>query len=341
MAWKKGIESAGEMRKRKLAGRRLGGNKPSESIQGVPGSLASLVVEWVAWLESRNYSERTLRTRERTLEYFLEWSQARSLERPEEITKSILESYQRHLHRYRKSNGQALGITTQRQRLGDVQRFFAWLCRQNHLQANPAADLDLPRQTHRHLPRGLSHEELAALLALPDTRDPLGIRDRALLETLYATGVRRSELANLDLGDLDLSGGTLHVREGKGGKSRMVPVGQSAVEWLSRYLEETRPRLLLDLSEQALFLSGYGERLSSGYLGKWVKSQLKEVGVKRPGSCHLLRHTCATHMLEGGADIRYVQQLLGHAQLDTTAIYTQVAISQLQEVYRRSHPSAK
>jgi len=177
-------------------------------------------------------------------------------------------------------------------------------------------------------------------MALPDIRDPLGIRDRAILETFYATGARRSELTNLDLSDLDASNQTLLIRKGKGNKDRLLPIGKTALHWLDQYLEKSRPKLLLEVSEQALFLSGYGQRLSPGYLGNWVAKTIKAADIQKQGSCHLLRHSCATHMHENGADIRVIQQLLGHARLDTTSIYTQVAITHLKEVYQRTHPAA-
>ena len=228
---------------------------------------------------------------------------------------------------------------TQRARLGALQRFFAHLCRENRLAANPAADLELPRKPHRLLPRGLSREEIAAVLAVPDVADPLGVRDRAILETLYATGARRSELVRLDLADLDAAGATLHIRRGKGGRSRVVPVGARALEWLARYLRAARPRLLLDATEPALFLSGYGERLSPAYLGNWVRRTVDAAGVAKAGSCHLFRHSCAVHMLENGADSRFIQQLLGHASAETTAIYTEATIAALRAVYARTHPA--
>ncbi len=190
----------------------------------------------------------------------------------------------------------------------------------------------------------LNREDIEKLLAEPDTRDPLGIRDRAILETFYATGVRRSELTALDVGDLDTDGGngsgTLHVRKGKGGKGRTLPVGKNALHWLNKYLDEVREKLLIEAGENALFISGYGARMSPAYIGNWVARTAKKAEVSKPGSCHMLRHSCATHMLEGGADVRLVQQMLGHARLDTTAIYTEVAISHLRSVYEASHPSA-
>lgn len=329
---------------RAMRGRRKGGleDPNTDSLdRSSPDTLASLTDNWLSHMEQRNYAARTLEKYRWSMRVFTTWAEERGLAEPSAITRPHLESYQRWLYRYRKKDGQPLGITTQRARLGAVQTFFAHLCKNNHLPANPAADLNLPRKSHRQLPKGLSREELTTLLHMPDIRDPLGIRDRAILETLYATAARRSELTNFDLSDLDLSEASLHIREGKGGKNRLVPVAKSALYWLEKYLDETRPRLVLDNTEQALFLSGYGGRISPGYLGNWVSRTLKAAGINKRGGCHLLRHSCATHMLENGADIRLIQQLLGHARLDTTSIYTNVAITHLREVYNRTHPAAK
>jgi integrase/recombinase XerD len=162
-----------------------------------------------------------------------------------------------------------------------------------------------------------------------------------MLETFYATGIRRGELVGLDVSDLEMSLGQLHIRKGKGGKGRLVPVGQQSLAWLEKYLETSRPLLVFRSEEPALFLSGYGDRLSSGHLGNWVSRTLKAAGIQRAGACHLFRHACATHMLENGADIRFIQELLGHARLDTTQIYTKVSIQALHAVYRRCHPAAQ
>lgn len=305
------------------------------------GTLASRADQWIAWLLQRASRARTRDTRRGELRLFLAWAHERALARPEAITKPILESYQRWLWRYQRPDGRALSVVTQRSRLNAVQNFFAWLCRENFLPGNPAADLELPRKPRRSLPRALGLEEVAALLAVPDVRDPLGVRDRAILETLYATGLRRTELARLDVSDLDHALGTVWVRQGKGGKDRVVPLGGHAAHWIERYLAECRPRLVVRASEHGLFLTGYGERLSAGYLGTLVRRALVAVGVTRAGSCHLLRHSCATHMLENGADIRFIQQLLGHARLDTTQIYTEVSITQLREVHTRTHPHGR
>jgi integrase/recombinase XerD len=160
-----------------------------------------------------------------------------------------------------------------------------------------------------------------------------------MLELFYSCGLRRAELCSLDLTALNAERCTLTIRRGKGRKDRVVPVGGRALAWLERYLKEVRPRLCLDTRTPAFFLTGYGEPFNPDVISRMVASWMKMAGLK--GSCHLLRHTCATHMLEGGADIRYIQQLLGHEKLETTAIYTEVSIKQLQEVHARCHPTAK
>jgi len=305
------------------------------------GTLASRADAWLAWLQSRAYSERTIEGRLWALRTFLTWAHERALLRPEAVTRPVLESYQRWLWRHEKADGKPLGVATQRSFLAALQGLFTWLCRQNLLLSNPAADLELPRKPRRSLPKALAQEEVAAVLAVPDVRDPLGVRDRAMLEVLYATGLRRTELVRLDHSDIDRAHGTLWVRQGKGGKDRVVPLGEHALHWLERYLAECRPRLEVSQAERALFLTGYGERFHPGYVGNWVRKALEAAGIDRPGSCHLLRHSCATHMLENGADIRFIQQLLGHARLDTTQIYTEVTIHQLREVHARTHPHGR
>jgi integrase/recombinase XerD len=304
-------------------------------------TLASLIDRWFRRLEERAYSARTVEARKWALRGFLAWAEERDLRRPEQLTKPILECHQRWLFHYRKADGNALGVTTQRGRLGAIQGFFAWLCRENILHANPAADLELPRKPNRTLPRSLSLQDVHAALDVPDVTDLLGIRDRAILETLYATGVRRAECARLDVDDVDRGRGLLTVREGKGRKDRVVPLGERAAHWLDIYLERTRPLLETARAGRALFLSGYGERISAGHIGNWVRRVIRAAGIARSGSCHLFRHSCATHMLENGADIRFIQQLLGHARLDTTQIYTDVSIVQLREVHARTHPHAR
>lgn len=302
-------------------------------------TMASQLDRWLEWRLVRNYSPRTTKSHHFNMELFIEWAQERELRYPEEITRSILESYQLYLYRHRKPNGDPLGQSTQRTRLQLLRSFFSWLCRERVLEANPASELELPRTTTTALPRGLSREEVAQLLAVPDIRDPLGVRNRAILETLYATGMRRRELVMLDLSDLNWGDGLVYIRHGKGGKTRFVPMGARAAQWLRHYIDGCREELLGEVGEQALFLTGYGERFSPNSLGNMVRQCLKAAGIEKTGCCHLLRHSCATHMHENGADIRFVQQMLGHAKLDTTQIYTHVTLSALRAIHEKTHPS--
>ena len=314
----------------------------AEALNGRDDSPMALEMErFLQWRETRNYSERTLDGLRVDLRSFLLWTEPRGLRQSDKLTRPIIESYQRYLWRYRKDNGQPLGIGTQRNRLNALWVFFSWLCRQNLLPANPASDLELPRTIRRLPKQALSCQELSQIFNVPDITDPLGLRDRALVELLYATGLRRGEAARLRTDEIDFSRRVLFVNQGKGGKDRYVPVGNRALDWLNRYLENARPRLVLNENQKALFISSYGEAMSTNSLGNRVKKIMVRAGVERSGGCHLFRHSCATHMHDGGADIRFVQKMLGHEKLETTAVYTHVSIEQLREIHERSHPHGK
>jgi integrase/recombinase XerD len=341
MAGKKGFAAVSKLAQR-AKDQRGGQDKHADPFdRSQPDSLAQWQDTYLQSLAARNYAPATLNHRRYELKVFLAWAAERDLTRASQITRPILENFQRWLWRYTKPNGQRLGWSTQREHLGTLKDFFRWLTRQNVLLHNPASELDLPRPEKRLPQEVLSPTELARLFAVPDVSDPLGVRDRTMLELFYSTGLRRTELCRLDLADLNTERRTLHVRLGKGKKDRMVPVGLRTIHWLDRYLKEVRPRLCLDTRTTALFLTGYGEAFNPDVVSRMVSAWLKQAGLKRKGCCHVLRHACATHMLENGADIRFIQQLLGHEKLDTTAIYTEVSIKQLQEVHTRCHPSAQ
>jgi integrase/recombinase XerD len=340
MAGPRGI--AGALKLAERAKDKRGGNDKQRDAydRSAPDALGLWHDAYLESLAARNYSHTTLEHRRYALRMFLAWAGERDLTRASQITRPILESHQRWVWRYQKPNGQRLGWSTQRGHLGIVKDFFRWITRQNVILHNPASELELPRPEKRLPQEVLTLSEVQKLLGVPDVADPLGVRDRAMLELFYSTGMRRTELCRLDLADLNTERRTVHVRQGKGKKDRMVPVGLRAIDWLERYLKEVRPRLCLDTRTQALFLTGYGEAFNPDVLSRMVSSWLHQAGLKRKGCCHVLRHSCATHMLENGADIRFIQQLLGHEKLDTTAIYTEVSIRQLQEVHARCHPSA-
>jgi integrase/recombinase XerD len=320
-----------------MRGRRKGGAPAPQRTHN--SGMATPAAAFLETLAVRHYSRTSIDAHRWALRQFTAWADTRGTHDPASFVRADLEFYQLFLHQYRSPRGDKPLVTnTQLARLGCVRRFFAWLCRSGTIPANPAADLDLPRKQTQHLPKSLSAEEIERLLAQPNTADPFGLRDRVILELFYATGIRRTEMTQLDHGDYDAGTRTLLVRKGKGGKSRMLPVGERAAVWLERFLAESRPLFAHLPNETALFLSGYGERFSPEYLGNWIKKLLKRCGIDKPGSCHLWRHSCATDMHRGGADIRYVQEMLGHARMETTQIYTHVHIEALREIHTRCHP---
>jgi len=342
---KRGLEVLAWFRKRAWPAR-LGEDRFTKDFsRAATDSLAVCAEDWIAALRARNYSETTLISRLFGLRKFMLWAQERDVTRASEVTRPVLETYQRWLSRYVQpdghNKGKRLGWSTQREQISSLRDWFRWLTRQNVIMHNPASEIELPRPEKRLPATSLTREELEKLFAVPDLNDPLGVRDRAMLEVLYATGLRRAELTRVACSDVNLERGTLTVRQGKGKKDRVVALGARAAGWIARYLAEVRPLLQLDPREQTLFLSGLGAAFVPDVLSHLTTKWLRAAGLAKRGSCHLLRHTCATHMLEGGADIRFIQQQLGHECLETTAIYTQVTIAQLLEVHARCHPSGK
>jgi len=224
-------------------------------------------------------------------------------------------------------------------KLSELRSFCRYLLQEGQLERNPFDLVSSPKVPKR-LPRYLKPEEIEALLNAPDLSTPLGQRDRAIIELLYAAGVRLSELVSLNLGDLSLDVGQMVVW-GKGGKERVVLLGVPAIRSLRVYLGDGRAKLSRKKATDALFLNRFGGRLSRRSIGLILDKYSKLAGLWRKVTPHLLRHTFATHMLEGGAGLRVVQELLGHAQPTTTEIYTHVTPSRLREVYLKSHPRAK
>jgi len=299
------------------------------------------LVRFLDWSAVRGYTEQTNTARAVHLRRFIGWCAERNLDRPQDVTRPILERYRRYLYHYRKESGEPLSFATQQQRLLPLRAFFKWLAWENLILSNPASELELPR-VHRRLPSHiLSREDVERVLAQTSVHGELGIRDRAILETLYSTGVRRAELASLKLYDLDLRNGSLLVREGKGKKDRYVPLGQRAIDALRRYLDDVRPALVLEPDDGSVFLHEFGEPFEKNRLSDLVKRYLLAAGIDKPGACHLFRHAMATQMLENGADIRFIQAILGHAQLSTTEIYTHVSIAQLKKIHALTHPAER
>jgi integrase/recombinase XerD len=312
------------------------------------GGFRAYLIDFIDWMQAMHYSVYSVKGRRIELGYFVEWCEERGLQRPDDITRAILERYRQHVFHYRrKDNGMPLSFQTQHKRLISVRMFFQWLTRQHHLLYNPASELELPRQEQR-LPRHiLTVAEVEQVLNAANAGEPagLGVRDRAMMETLYSTGMRRGELVALRIDDVDIVRGTVMIRQGKGKKDRMIPVGNRAVAWIEKYLYVVRPNYIDGEDNGYLFLAKHGEPMSGKQLSGVVKKAIERAALDRfvnthpNAACHLFRHACATHMLENGADIRYIQALLGHADLSTTEVYTRVSIVQLKAVHEKTHPA--
>lgn len=221
-------------------------------------------------------------------------------------------------------------------RLAAIKSFYRFLLRERILQNDPSSLIDAPK-LWKKIPDTLSLNEVESLLNQPNLKNKQGLRDKAILETLYATGMRVSEAANLKLEDVNLEIGFLKC-VGKGNKERIIPLGQKAIASISKYLEKSRPALLGKKQSENIFISRLGEKISRQSLWKIIKKYAKEAGIKKPIKPHILRHSFATHMLERGADLRSVQEMLGHANISTTQIYTHINKDRLKSIHRMFHP---
>ena len=306
-----------------------------------PDSVAAWMGRYLDARKVQHTSALNLRVRRSQLGRLNVWCIQHGIATPAEVTHAHLERFQRHLFYARKPSGEPYAITGQIAVLTNVQAFFRWMVRHKHLPSNPAADLEMPRTPPLHLREPLTLAEVEAVLALPDIATPYGLRDRAILELFYATGIRRQELANLNLADIDAAQNTLMVRQGKGRKDRFLPVGERALAWLAKYRSEARPQLLGDPHEPRLFLNYYGLPLSAYTLSWRIRDYFNRAGITKLGACHLFRHTMATAMLDNGADLRHVQEMLGHSMIVTTQRYTHVSIARLKAVHAATHPGAK
>lgn len=303
-------------------------------------TIAVLIQEYLAWIESAGYARETVRTRRPILRRFQAWLDQQGITQPGDLTPLLLEAYRPIASRRLDGQPPLLSPASQIQALLAVKGFCAWCVPRAGLPADPGANFSLPRRPHQ-LPRAvLSARETEAVLAQPDLTRLTGLRDRAILETLYSTGIRHAELTALRIADIDPGRQVLWVRQGKGGRQRVVPIGARALSWIARYTTTVRPWMTRGRDDGTLFLSLRGRPLRH-HLSETVHRYVHGARIGKVGSCHLFRHTVATLMLENGADVRFIQAMLGHVQLSTTALYTHVAIGVLQAVYRRTHPAAE
>jgi len=282
----------------------------------------------------KNASPHTVKNYRHEIEQFFAFLKEEGIDSWEGVDRHVLRRYLAWL----KEQGYVKASIARR--VSELRSFCRYLVREGILASNPISAISSPKVPKR-LPEYLNLSEVEALLLAPDTSTPQGLRDRAILEMLYAAGLRVSELVGLDVGDVEWSGTELRIL-GKGGKERLALLGKPAQRALECYLREGRPELVKDKQpSKALFVNRFGGRLSERSVRMLLDRYARMAGLDKPIYPHLLRHTFATHLLDGGADLRVVQELLGHANLATTQIYTHVSQTRLKEVYLKSHPGAK
>ena len=314
------------------------GTYPPVAPLDIAGGFGPLVQQYLAALAVQQYSPRTIEDKHNGLQKFTTWCDTRDIQLASQIDQALAQRYQNHLHHYRKEDGMNLSADTQRGQLSRVKNFYDWLLSQKHVLSNPFALLSMPKSPKR-LPGGvLSVEDIDKVMQQPNLDTRHGLRDRAMLEVVYSTGIRRAELLALALTDIDRSRGIAYVRQGKGRKDRIIPIGERALFWVDRYLIDSRPALARRQSSPALFITEQGNPMSTGHITKRFGEYVQAANIGKQGACHIFRHSTATLMLEHGADIRHIQAMLGHESLSTTQIYTQVAIGHLKDVHSRTHP---
>jgi integrase/recombinase XerD len=300
--------------------------------------MIDLVGEYQKHLTVLNYASGTVRGNLFHLHRFLGFIREGGIHEISGVTKDVIQAYQMDLSERINHRGEPNSVASQNNALKAVRSFFRFLAKEGYLISDPARDISYARAPKR-LPRSiLTQSEAKKVLHAPDTKTVLGYRDRTLLEVLYSTAIRKEEAINLLLQDVDYREGFIRVNNGKGRKDRVVPVGRIACRYLENYVLAVRPSLIRDPHNDHLFLSLKGNRLSKNMAWDIVKKHAERAKIKRVVSPHTFRHTCATLMLRNKANIRHIQEMLGHASLDSTQVYTSVSITDLKEVHGKCHP---
>lgn len=290
-------------------------------------ALIDQFLDWI-WLES-GLSRHTITAYRTDLKLYSKWLRGRKTSLRRATRTDLLAYLSFRMQQGAQSRTVARFLST-------MKRYYQFAISQKWITTNPVKDVAMPK-TMRNLPKVISETEVESLLEAADTRTKYGLRDRAMLETLYATGLRVSELVNLSLSEINLQGGVVRVT-GKGNKQRLVPMGEEAIIWMNRYLDTARPELMKKQITDAVFLSSRGTAMSRQAFWQIIKKYAAQIGLKPDLSPHTLRHAFATHLINHGADLRTTQMLLGHSDLSTTQIYTHVARERLRSLHAKHHP---
>lgn len=292
-----------------------------------------IITEFKQQLKVRGYAEATIESYRKGLGYFQDFLKDQAIMEIKEIGRQAVLDYQS------KVMAEPIATESKALKIRPVKRLFEWLVETNQLLINPAENLVETCRKNRKIGTTLTIEEIQKLLAQPNLSLKTGIRDRAILEVLYASAIRLDELLNLEVYNIDLKEQVLYIRKAKGRKQRVVPLGKKATAFLKEYLEKIRPYYARkNPKERRLFLLNTGLTMTQGSIRTMMRGYRVQAGINKPVSPHTLRRTCATHLLQQGADIRYIQELLGHARLDTTRIYTKVMPVEVKQTHEKTHP---
>ncbi|MBU3915223.1 tyrosine-type recombinase/integrase [bacterium] len=305
--------------------------------------LAKDADEYLNHLIDRGLNFKSVLDRFNSLKSFLRWCQGKNLTNLSQVTLNHLHHYQDFIHWIPKGIKGKNKETVQqpssiRKYLQDLKQFFNWCEQTGKLFENPAQGWKLGKPIPQPLADTLTESEMEKILSYPNILTKVGFRNRVMLEILYSTGIRRQELHGLDISDIDFTQGILNIRQGKGGKQRLVPIGGRALAWIRYYLKEVRPELE-KTPNPALFISTHKKRLGNAVIRDVITKAKAKYKIKKWGNTHLIRHTMATLMLKNGADIRIIQEILGHKKIETTTLYTRLDISYLKKVHQSCHPS--
>ena len=313
---------------------------PGAPEPGAGGAtLDTLSARYLQHLESRNYSSDTLRTQQVYFNRFGEFLAEARITDLQTVTATTLADFQRWIFYQPTVRGTARTVSSQNRVLSGIKSLFAFLVHEGYLGHNPAQDLRLSKEPDALPKNVLTPEEARKILEAPDTHTRVGYRDRTLLEVLYATGIRKAELRNLTVAAVNLEEELLRVNRGKGGKDRVVPLSRIACQYLENYIKVIRPELLHGKQTDTLFVSvRHGLPIGVNGIAPIIEKYVRLARVKKRVTCHLWRHSCATHLLKNDANLRHVQEMLGHKSLATTERYLRLTITDLKEAHRKFHP---
>jgi len=302
-------------------------------------SFAEGLKEFAQFMDVKGYSAPTQQAYAGNLVKFFEWLDGKGIRDVRRVVKDTLQAYMLHLAEAKTARtGQPLGWSSVGVRVRAVKRFFEWLEATQKVLVNPAEVIHEPRRRSRLPKMILTRDEVEKMLEIPNLATPGGIRSRAILEVFYSTGIRLGEMTALQVQDVNFEEGLLRVNEGKGAKDRVVPLGKQAAAFVKAYLSDVRPGLIRQGDKGCLWISNYGTPMSKVLIGLLVSNAGKKAGIGKAVSPHTMRHTFATHMVQNGADVMLVSQLLGHSVLSATQIYVRVAAVDVKRAHEASHP---